>query len=676
VLTANGCPPLGLWEDFFMAGCIQEKSYLDSYKAETAAVIKQLPSYYSPHDVHAETTRRFKIRYAMDHASEAKDINPTDEVSESAPFTLKDGHIFYPTYGEHGTYLDTLHQNQKNYSDSYSLSDHQTSRLAEEAFRNGATTAVLSYAREGENNRDLLVMTYDHETKEGKTFVVNTAMDGKQHSYNEIITIGQKQFDKLFLIQPTDTSAILTDTSLSPNQANEAVTRVTLESEYFTTQTPQVPYVSENRTDLVNTFQYLAVKVVGDIRETWVDIHDFFNQKWSEEKKKPEQDEALAEVEQNNKQSLSQEKKLPPTKKDVETAIVIFSEPALFTLEEPFATMGILFAIDTLARMPEKLIPKLEAKKQLPPTKKDVETAIVIFSEPTLFTLKEPFLTIGAIFAVNTLARIPEESISESRFENTVKLIDKSTNVFNTHTRSVESQKNISQIEIFYQIGKKLMECVVSQKPLEETLNVPDSEIMGVFDLYRFFNGEKQKLSAKERKIKKEEGQKSRKRFLALTTSEEQKKYQTLERFALLYIAITMRYIKPNELISSNNSDSLPRTFLEKNKQKKLELDMPIARLSQVLILLLLFSYTSIFERLFQNNKYGDFVRKHSKKQNLRNLIIRQLKQTPWILLAIIWYLAIIWEQGMEINNVFKNNNQKKKNATLMFPVSGVIFAF
>ena len=103
---------------------------------------------------------------------------------------------------------------------------------------------------------------------------------------------------------------------------------------------------------------------------------------------------------------------------------------------------------------------------------------------------------------------------------------------------------------------------------------------------------------------------------------------------------------------------------------------MPIARLSQVLILLLLFSYTSIFERLFQNNKYGDFVRKHSKKQNLRNLIIRQLKQTPWILLAIIWYLAIIWEQGMEINNVFKNNNQKKKNATLMFPVSGVIFAF
>jgi len=621
VLTANGCPPLGLWEDFFMAGCIQEKSYLDSYKAETAAVIKQLPSYYSPHDVHAETTRRFKIRYAMDHASEAKDINPTDEVSESAPFTLKDGHIFYPTYGEHGTYLDTLHQNQKNYSDSYSLSDHQTSRLAEEVFRNGATTAVLSYAREGENNRDLLVMTYDHETKEGKTFVVNTAMDGKQHSYNEIITIGQKQFDKLFLIQPTDTSAILTDTSLSPNQANEAVTRVTLESEYFTTQTPQVPYVSENRTDLVNTFQYLAVKVVGDIRETWVDIHDFFNQKWSEEKKKPEQDEALAEVEQNNKQSLSQEKKLPPTKKDV-------------------------------------------------------ETAIVIFSEPTLFTLKEPFLTIGAIFAVNTLARIPEESISESRFENTVKLIDKSTNVFNTHTRSVESQKNISQIEIFYQIGKKLMECVVSQKPLEETLNVPDSEIMGVFDLYRFFNGEKQKLSAKERKIKKEEGQKSRKRFLALTTSEEQKKYQTLERFALLYIAITMRYIKPNELISSNNSDSLPRTFLEKNKQKKLELDMPIARLSQVLILLLLFSYTSIFERLFQNNKYGDFVRKHSKKQNLRNLIIRQLKQTPWILLAIIWYLAIIWEQGMEINNVFKNNNQKKKNATLMFPVSGVIFAF
>ncbi|EKE13640.1 MAG: hypothetical protein ACD_12C00881G0001 [uncultured bacterium] len=125
-----------------------------------------------------------------------------------------------------------------------------------------------------------------------------------------------------------------------------------------------------------------------------------------------------------------------------------------------------------------------------------------------------------------------------------------------------------------------------------------------------------------------------------------------------------MRYIKPNEFISKNN------------KQKKLELDMAIARLSQVLILLFLFSYTSIFERLFQNNKHGNLVRKHSKKQNLRNLIIRQLKQTLWILLSIIWYLAIIREQGMGINNVSKKNNQKKKSAFLMFPVSGVIFAF
>ena len=139
---------------------------------------------------------------------------------------------------------------------------------------------------------------------------------------------------------------------------------------------------------------------------------------------------------------------------------------------------------------------------------------------------------------------------------------------------------------------------------------------------------------------------------MALTTSEEQQKYQTLERLALLYIAITMRYIKPYEFISENN------------KRKKLELDIPIARLSQVLILLLLFSYTSIFERLFQNNKHSNFVQKHSKKQNIKNLIIRQLKQTPWILLSIIWYLAIIREQEMGIKT------------TLMFPVSGVIFAF
>jgi hypothetical protein len=655
-----------------MAGCIKESSYLESYKAETASVIQSF-SYRSPHDVRVEAAHRFRIRYKMDRPSEAEDMNPTDEVKESAPFTLKDGHIFYPTYGENGTYLDTLHQNQKNYSDSYSLSDHQTSRLAEKAFQNGATIAVLSYAREGENNRDLLVMTYDHETKEGKTFVINTALNGKQHSYNEIITIGQERFDKLSLFQPTDTSAILTDTFLSPNQAHEAVTGMNLESKYFNTQTPYVPYVSKDRTnDLVNNFQYLAIKVVNDTHKTWVDIRNFFNQRWSKEKKKPEIDKTLTEAKQNDKRTLSEEKKPPPTNKDIKTAVTIFSKPALFKLKEPFTTVGIISAVNTLARISKKSILKLEVKKQLPPTKKDVEKAVTIFSKPALFKLKEPFTTVGIISAVNTLARISEKSILKSRFKNITQPIDMTINVFDNQTRA---QNNISQVEIAYQISEKLIGRVISQK-LEVIFHISDSDIMGFFDLYRFFNGEKQKLSPQERKIKKEEGQKSYKRFLALTTSEEQQRYQKLELLAFLYITITISYIKPNEFILRNYSDRLPLSFSEKNKQKKLELDMTIARLSQVLTLLFLFSHTLIFERLFQNNKFGNFVRKHSRKQNLRNLIIRQLKQTLWILLSIIWYLKIIQDQEMEINKTTKKNIQNNKNDDLMFPVYGTIFAF
>jgi hypothetical protein len=245
-------------------------------------------------------------------------------------------------------------------------------------------------------------------------------------------------------------------------------------------------------------------------------------------------------------------------------------------------------------------------------------------------------------------------------------------NVFDNQTRA---QNNISQVEIAYQISEKLIGRVISQK-LEVIFHISDSDIMGFFDLYRFFNGEKQKLSPQERKIKKEEGQKSYKRFLALTTSEEQQRYQKLELLAFLYITITISYIKPNEFILRNYSDRLPLSFSEKNKQKKLELDMTIARLSQVLTLLFLFSHTLIFERLFQNNKFGNFVRKHSRKQNLRNLIIRQLKQTLWILLSIIWYLKIIQDQEMEINKTTKKNIQNNKNDDLMFPVYGTIFAF
>ncbi len=658
---------LGIMGGFFMAGCIQEKSYRESYESETAAV-KQSFSYFSPHDVRVEVARRFKIRYAIDHASETKDITPTEEVTESISFTLQNGQIFYPTYGEHGTYLDSLHQNQKNHSDTYSLSDHQTSRLAEEAFRNGATKAVLSYAREGEANRDLLVMTYDPKTKEGKTFVVNTALDGKQHSYDAIIAIGQKLFENLSLIQPTNTSAILTDTLLSSDHAREAVTRLTLDSERIISQTPYTHPVSERLIpDSVTTVEYSAIKIAGDIRETWVDIRDFFNRKLYENEKKRRQDILLPEFGLQIEQTQSGEQKEQlPTKGDVQTAIVILSEPRLLTLKEPFAIIGVLFALDTIANTQES-VHALEEKEQPQLTDDDVETAIAIFSEPTLLTLEEPVVTIGILFAIDTFAHMPKESVRKE---------DRVTGAFVAHTTRAESQNDRQQIEVIHQIGEKLTECVISQHPFEETLDIPDSETMGFFNLYRFFYGEKKKLSPEEHEVQKEEARESIKRFLALTTPEEQQKYKTLERFALLYIALAMRFIKPDEIISKKIFHKLPPTFSEKNIQKKLERDMPIARLSQLLTLLFLFSYASVFDRLFQNNKDVDLSGKRVKKQNPEKNISSQLERTPWILLSIIWYLAMIREQGVRTNSNPQKNKRKKKNMHSILPVFGVIFTF
>jgi hypothetical protein len=586
-----------------MAGCIKEKSYLDSYNGETEIVKQQFPN-YSEHNTRVEIARRFRIRFAVDRASEAMDEHPTDDVSESISFTLDGGHVFYPTYGEHGTYLDSLHQNQKQYSHSYSESDHQTSRLAEEAFRNGATMVVLSYAREGETNRDLIIMKYDPATKEGKTFIVNTTVNGQEHSYTEILDIAKERFSDLTPVSPTATSAILTDAPLRNDQAVHAVNSVSIaESVYVGAQ-----HVVN---DSFGVAKYASIRVIGDVRETWMDIRDFFNKKRDEEAERRQKNISSPEQKKNTIHMQQQEKRQDvPNKKDIEKAVTILSVPALLTLREPVVTISALFALDTLSRIPE--IPKQES---------------------------------------DDVKRIRLEHVLAHTFVSET-------------TKPIELPEKNTETELIFSIRRKLTECVAGDAPLGETVHIPDSETKGLFDVYRFFNGEKQEDNPEKQEIQKEEARVSSERFIAMTTPEEQKEYQTLERLAILYVAL---------VIGTQKQTESPTIEIQKKKQRT---DAPVLRLAQAFTLLLLFSQGALFDRLFQTDKKG--MEENSGMEKQETTPRKQAEATPWLLLSIIWYLAQIREQGYSLPTVpvKKKTKKKKYHRVTQLPDFGVLYAY
>lgn len=586
-----------------MAGCVQEKSYLYSYYGEIDLVKKQLPG-FSEHDIRVEVARRFRLRFTVDRGSEDKDNNPTDVISESVSFTLENGCVFYPQYGENGTYLDALHQNQKKFSKSYSESDHQTSRLAEEAFRNGATTVVLSYAREGETNRDLIIMKYDPETKEGKTFIMNTTVNGQEHSYNKILEIAKERFSDLTAIMPTATSGILTDTAILPKQVQNAVSSTSLAESVYTGAT-------QIMNDSVTTARYAAMHVAGDVRETWIDIRDFFNRKRDEKMQKRQNALLSAEPTIPTKQTQqSEQKQLVPSEKDIETATRDLSTSAFFTLKEPVVTISALFALDVLSRIPE-----IEKKKP--------------------------------------------DDMKRTRLEHIF------VHTFISETvKPTKLSENNTETKLIFSISRKLTEFVSGDMPSEKTLRIPDSETMGFFDAYRFFIGEKQQHNPEKKEIQKKAARVNYERFIALTTPEEQKEYQTLERLAILYIALVMK------------TQEQPKTQLKELQQKVRKSDVPVFRLSQAITVLFLFSQCALFDGLFE--KRGRGIRENSDITTREKTFIRQTEETPWLLLSIIWYLAQIREQGFSIQTNPKKKKVKKQKykRVVQLPNIGVLYTY
>lgn len=242
----------------------EKKDYLKSYQG-LAEEVQQANPQLTSLEIKKEAAIVFRRWYRENQAYE----KPFKEYAGPEFTVTPDGQIYYPQYG---TTLEQLHQNQlKRTPDKYSATEHATSRSIQAAFREGATVVVTSYARNGKDNRDLLVMEIDPVTKKGRTRIVNTALNGEYHTFSGIREIAKKRFNNLTEIAHQENIFLLTDKSISRQKIKQSLRVV--EQRQMNRLPGNLPM--ENLTNL-------GVRVYGDVRETVLTTWEFFLRKKTE----------------------------------------------------------------------------------------------------------------------------------------------------------------------------------------------------------------------------------------------------------------------------------------------------------------------------------------------------------------------------------------------------------
>lgn len=236
--TCSGCPPEN------------KKTNWDIYEDQMQQVAKENNLDLSNHKqkreahMHVVDYMRPKLRENRRYEKQDRDGPP---VAEGPEFTVKDGRIYYPKYGAS---LQQLYENQKRvYPKQYDPKQHATMTLMEQAFVNGATrVSHVSHNKDEKGNeaiRDQITMVLDPETGKGRMEIRNIATDGNFLSTQEAYDVMKKNNDSLVEGHPADGVFIFTDVPMESKQVHEILSAVDDEQvashEYQSeiTQTPQ-----------------------------------------------------------------------------------------------------------------------------------------------------------------------------------------------------------------------------------------------------------------------------------------------------------------------------------------------------------------------------------------------------------------------------------------------------
>ncbi len=203
------------------------KIFKISYEDMQSTVKRDNPT-YTDHEVRVKTAKLFRPKYHSDRKARVQETSGEKKYTSIATFTMDDEEkLVYTNVGYKGVSIEDFSLRQlKLTPERYSLKDHQTSIAIQQRFQAGATRVVTSYLREGNDNRDILVMEYNPATKEGTIHVINTEADGQCHDSETITEIAKELYPTYDEFNSHDGVFVLSDTAMKQEDVQIAITRV------------------------------------------------------------------------------------------------------------------------------------------------------------------------------------------------------------------------------------------------------------------------------------------------------------------------------------------------------------------------------------------------------------------------------------------------------------------
>lgn len=186
---------------------------------------------------------RERVRENRNYTQQDREGPPTAEGPE---FIIKDGGIYYPKFKKS---LQQMYKDQQRIRpQQYDPREHATMTLMEAAFVNGATeVSHVSHNKDKNGDdaiRDQVTMVLDPETGKGRMEIRNISKDENYLSTKEAYDVMVKNYDGFIEGHPTEGVFIFTNAPLPTEQVHEILSMVQPEqiTYYESTSEPTIPY--------------------------------------------------------------------------------------------------------------------------------------------------------------------------------------------------------------------------------------------------------------------------------------------------------------------------------------------------------------------------------------------------------------------------------------------------
>lgn len=592
-----------------MPGCESKNENFWIAMDDQTNVVQALHPDWSSHDVKVEVASFLRPKFKLDILAKKAEENATQGCDLEIELT-PDGDIRYVKYGRT---LSELNERTRTLTpEQYHPEDAITNAAIREAFAQGATRVVTSYWRPGEDHRDFVVMELDRKTGKGKSKTVNVeAVIGKTFGFRDMSKQAEKLFSGLEINFPDEKVFVATDISLVRHRIN---TKVQSEKVQEKVEYQEINISAETLIDVISYMKELSTEIEAEFSAEMILQSIFFKKKNERILLALNTEPADADMPAESSKDLN-----IVWKKQAEELLHITSEQSeklLVEVQETWTMMTdarevVAFVNDTgvgiaaaFYAIDMMTLPDVNPDQS---TDETFEVWQTMQEEKNIvsFIVDTDVGISGGVFVINKWAMVPmPEDVTEIIFL---------------------TEKESDEIFVFFSVEERPE--VILESVDVVVLN-DTTKFVRVIDVLPI---EEQKKAIEQEKEKVE------------------------EKIVLIWEAVAA--IKPDATIHA------PSELVDlEPKEKKVE---HFSFAFAMWIVLKLIRYHSVLETL------EEFVKIDTKtplleriqKDKPQGLIRKETGQ--WILLAIIWYLAMIREQGMYSNQTPPAQKKKQKEVVI-----------